>query len=149
MKTIKFLFLLSFFAFSCNWAKTKTKEGINKTGEIVSKAGSEFAEGARKGIEKTFSNEIVLSDALKSKGLSYGKIIITGTDSTTDNLLSAYLVFEKDFDQQITLKVFGEDKLEFGRVAQPVKARAGEAKYIDFIFDKRTNIDSKGKVSFE
>ena len=130
---------------SCNWAKDKA----NKTGEAVAKTGSEFADGVAKGIQKTFSNEITVSDNLKTNGLKTGKIIITSTDSTTDNILSAYLIFDKDFDQPLLIKIFDEQGLEYGRTNQLVSAKAGEAKYVDFIFDKRTNIDGKGKISIE
>ena len=134
---------------SCNWAKDKAKDAANKTGEAVAKTGSEFADGVARGIQKTFSNEVVVSDNLKTNGLTTGKIIITGTDSTTDNILSAYLIFAKDFNQQLLIKVFDQQGLEYGRTNQLITAKAGEAKYIDFIFDKRTNIDGKGKISFE
>ena len=60
---MKYLIILSttlFFA-SCNWAKQKTKDTINKTGEVVAKTGSEFADGVQKGVEKTFENEVAIS----------------------------------------------------------------------------------------
>ena len=134
---------------SCNWAKDKAKNAANKTGEAVAKTGSEFADGIAKGIQKSFSNEVIVSDNLKTNGLKTGKIIITSSDSTTDNILSAYLIFEKDFNQQLSIKVFDEQGLEYGRINQLISAKAGEAKYFDFIFDRRTNIDGKGKISFE
>lgn len=74
---------------------------------------------------------------------------ITSADSATDNVLTAYLIFDKDIDRQITVKVFNEEGKEYGRVRQTVQAQKGDAKYIDFVFDKRTNIDGKGKVVFE
>ena len=134
---------------SCNWSKDKAKDAVNKTGEVVAKTGSEFVDGVSKGIEKSFSNEIVITDKLKANGLTTGKMLIRSTDSTTDNILSAYLIFEKDFDQVISVKVFDEKGLEYGRISQRISAKAGEAKYFDLIFDKRTNIDGKGKISFE
>ena len=150
MKFISIL-CISFFLIttSCNSAKDKAKDAANKTGEVVAKTGSEFADGVAKGIQKTFSNEVIVSDNLKTNGLKTGKIIITGTDSTSDNILSAYLIFEKDFNQQLSIKVFDEQGLEYGRTNQLVSAKAGEAKYVDFVFDRRTNIDGKGKISFE
>jgi len=150
MKTISIIcisFLIT--TASCNWAKDKGKEAANKTGEAVAKTGSEIVDGVVKGIEETFSNEIILSDELKSNGLKTGKITVTSTDSATDNVISAYLIFEKDFNQQISIKVFDDHGLEYGRTSQLVSAKAGVAKYVDFIFDKRTNIDGKGKFSFE
>jgi len=143
------LFIAAFAICSCNWTKDKAKETANNTGEVVAKTGSEFVDGVSKGIEKSFSNEIILSETLKTNGIKTGKIIIRSTDSTTDNIISAYLIFEKDFDQKIWVKVFDESGLEYGRTTQIVTAKANEAKYFDFVFDKRTNIDGKGKISFE
>jgi hypothetical protein len=81
--------------------------------------------------------------------LQTGKIIINSTDSSTDNIVSAYLIFNGDISQPVTLKVFSDAGQEYGRVTQTVKGVKGEARYIDFIFDKRTNIDGKGKITFE
>ena len=147
---MKYLFIILTLTFvSCNWAKRKTKETVNKTGEVVAKAGSEFADGVSKGVEKTFKNQVVISDQLKTKGIQTGKIIIHGTDSTTDNILTTYFMFDNDFDQNIVVKVISEEGQEYGRTTQNLKGQKGEAKYIDFVFDKRTNIDSKGKLLFE
>jgi len=147
MKYLPIILTLTFT--SCHWAKQKTKETVNKTGEVVAKTGSEFVNGVAKGIEKTFQNEVGFSDQLKSHGLKTGKIIIHGTDSSTDNILTAYLIFDDNFNQNITIKVISEEGQEYGRVTQHVIGQKGEAKYVDFIFDKRTNIDSKGKLLFE
>jgi hypothetical protein len=134
---------------SCNSFKEKSKNTINKAGEVVGKAGSEFADGMKKGVEKTFANPIELAADLKAKGLQTGKIIITSTDSTTDNIVSAYLIFNGDMNQSLTMKLFTDAGQEFGRVSQPIKAAKGEARYVDFVFDKRTNIDGKGKITLE
>ena len=144
-----FALIMSVICASCNWTKEKTKEAANKTGEAVAKTGAEFVDGVSKGIEKSFSNEIIISEKLKADGLQTGKMLITGTDSTTDNILSAYLIFEKPFNQEITVKVFDEQGLEYGRLSKPVSGITGEGKYFDFVFDKRTNIDGRGKISFE
>ncbi len=141
--------LLILACVSCNWGKQKAKEAVHKTGEVAAKAGSEFVDGVSQGIEKTFQNQVLLSDALKGKGFSTGKILILGADSTKDNILSVYFMFEKNFEQPITIKVISEEGQEYGRVSQAVKGQAGEAKYIDLVFDKRTNIDGKGKLLFE
>lgn len=148
---MKFLLLLGWVALfaSCNSFKEKSKNTINKAGEVVGKAGSEFADGMKKGVEKTFANPMELSADLKAKGLETGKITINSTDSTTDNIVSAYLIFNGDFNQPVTMKLFSEAGQEFGRVNQSLKAAKGEARYVDFVFDKRTNIDGKGKITLE
>lgn len=143
------IFVIAISLISCNWAKEKTKETVNKTGEVVAKTGSEFVDGISKGIEKTFQNEVIISDSLKKHGIQTGKIIINSTDSSRDNILSAYLIFNNDLNQPITIKVISNEGQEYGRVTQTITGKKGEAKYIDFIFDKRTNIDSKGKLMFE
>jgi len=63
------LIVLVFISFACNWAKEKTKNAVNKTGEVVAKTGAEFAQGVSKGIEKTFQNEVEIADPLKKQGL--------------------------------------------------------------------------------
>ena len=141
--------LLVVTLWSCDWAKGKAKDTVNKTGEIVAKTGSEFVNGVEKGVQKTFSNDIQLSNDLVNKGVKTGRVNIHGTDSTTDNIITIYLIFDNDFNQTITAKVYDEQHLEYGRTSQLVAAKKGEAKYFDFIFDKRTNIDSKGKILFE
>jgi hypothetical protein len=59
------------------------------------------------------------------------------------------LIFNNDFQKEITVKVFSPDGQEYGRVKEMISAKKDEAKYVDFVFDKRTNIDSKGKITFE
>lgn len=134
---------------SCNWAKQKTKDTVNKTGEVIGKAGSEFANGIEKGVEKTFSNEVKFSEDLLKKGLEAGKMIIHSSDSASDNIISAYLIFNNNIDQEITAKVFSPTGQEYGRTKLKVKGAKGDAHYVDFIFDKRTNIDGKGSIHFE
>jgi len=148
---MKYLIVLLMFVtlLSCNWAKSKAKDTVNKSGEIVAKAGSEFVDGVAKGVEKTFESEVKFSEQLKQKGLKSGKILVSSSDSASDNILTAYLIFDNDFDQSITVKVFNESGQEYGRVGQLVKGVKGEAKYVDFVFDKRTNIDGKSKITVE
>jgi len=141
--------ILTLLFLSCNWAKQKTKETVNKAGEVAAKTGSEFVDGVAKGVEKTFQHEIVISDELKKQGIETGKIIIRNTDSATDNLLSAYIIFDKDFNKNITIKVINDEGQEYGRATQNLQGKKGEAKYVDFLFDKRTNIESRGKLLFE
>ncbi|MEL6562194.1 MAG: hypothetical protein AAFQ94_28670 [Bacteroidota bacterium] len=148
MKNILFI-MLTISLFSCDWAKRKTKETVNKSGEIVAKTGSEFVAGISKGIEKTFQNDIEISSTLTRDGLETGKIIISSTAGATDNVLSIYFIFNQDFERKITVKVFDENGLEYGRKSEMITGKADEAKYVDIIFDQRTNINGKGKLTLE
>jgi hypothetical protein len=143
------LSLIIIICCSCNWAKEKTKDTVNKTGEVVAKAGSEFVDGVSKGVEKTFKNKVIISDELIKQGLKVGKIIINSTDSTRDNILTTYLIFDKSMEKKLTVKVMNQEGQEYGRVSQQIKGQKDEAKYLDFVFDKRTNIDGKGTITIE
>lgn len=148
MKNLLFI-ILTVSLFSCDWAKRKTKETVNKSGEIVAKTGSEFVDGISKGIEKTFQNEIEISPTLTTDGLETGKIIISSTAGATDNVLLIYFIFNQDFERKITVKVFDENGREYGRKSEIIMEKADEAKYVDFTFDRRTNINGKGKLTLE
>ena len=141
--------LLAAMILSCNWAKDKTKQTIHKGGEIAGKAGSEVADGIRQGVEESFSNLIEISPNLVSRGIHVGRILVSGTDSSTDNKVSVYMIFDSNFDGQITAKAFDKKNKEFGRTRTNVVAGADEAKYIDFLFDQRTNLDRGDKVRLE
>ena len=140
------LFLASIFLISCDWAKDKAKKGVNKTGEAVAEAGSEFADGVRKGVNESFSNIVSLDSSLKEKGLTLGRTTVKGTDSSSDNILTIYIIFEKDFKGKLTARAMDDKGLEFGRASITITSAAGEAGYHDFIFDKRTNIDRDDKI---
>ncbi len=144
-----FFLLLLITLNSCNWFTQKGKETINKSGEIVSKSGSEFIDGVSKGIEKSFENEVILSEDLKKLGLQTGKISITSSEGNSDDILTTYLIFENDFNKKVEIRIFDDKNQEYGRISQDIKGKKGEAKYFDFQFDKRTNIAGKGKITFE
>lgn len=134
---------------SCDWAKNKTKKAVNKTGEIVGKTGSEFGDGVYKGVKKTFDNDVKISDELKAKGLELGEVLINSSDSATDNVLTAYIIFNDNFDQEITIKIFAENGKEYGRLKENLKGEKGNAKHFDFTFDKQVNIGTKGNITIE
>jgi hypothetical protein len=140
---------LTLLTASCNWAEQKAKNTVNKTGEVVGKASSEFVNGVTKGVEKTFENEVKFSDPLTKQGLDAGKIVIRSSEHHSDDIISAYLIFNNNFDQEITIKVFSPQGKEYGRTKAFVKAKKGDAFYVDFTFDSRTNIDGKGTIQFE
>jgi uncharacterized protein with FMN-binding domain len=134
---------------SCDWAKDKTKKAVNKTGEIVGKTGSEFGDGVYKGVKKTFDNDVKISDQLKAKGVELGEVLINSSDSATDNVLTAYIIFNDNFDQEINIKIFAENGKEYGRLKEKLKGEKGNAKHFDFTFDKHVNIGTKGSITIE
>ena len=146
-------FLTCFFGIclfiSCDNAKEKTKEALNKTGETVGQSASEFAKGVKTGVEKTFEYSVVLSDDLKAKGLETGKLLVSAGEAKSDNILSVYFIFLKDFKGTVSIKVYDEKGEEYGRTSIETEGKKGQAFYTDFIFDKRTDIESKSKFVIE
>lgn len=147
-KTIVFLLAISLLSFSCNRAKKTAREAINKTGETVGQGVSEFADGVKEGVTKTFGCELKLSKQLTDQGLSTGKFSIE-YDSSTECKVVVYFIFDKDFNQTVKAKVFDPENKEYGRTTLLVSGKAGEAKFFDFLFDKRTDIESRSTILFE
>lgn len=151
MKNKNWIFVvLTMWSFSsCNWTKDKTKETIHKAGEIVGKTGSEFGDGIYRGVKKSFENEVLVSESLKKKGIEIGEVLINSTDSTSDNVLTVYTIFNETFEQDVTWKIFNEQGKEYGRVSSKLSGKKGTARHIDFVFDKRVNIGVRGKISVD
>lgn len=151
--TIKFLFYISYLIIlcfaSCKWAKEKTVESVHKAGEIVGKTTSEFGDGIYKGIKKTFENEVSLSNQLKENGIEIGEINILSDSVGSDNIASIYMIFNESFDKEILIKLYNEGGKEFGRCTKKIQATKGEARFIDFQFDKHVTIGLKGKIIIE
>jgi hypothetical protein len=141
------LVLLSFTA--CEKVKEKTKSTINEGGEVVGKTATEFIEGVSEGVDKTLQCEIVLSKELVNKGLKTGQFSINNEEGGNNNILVLYIIFDRDFNQELTAKSFNKNGLENGRTKIAVDGKAGEAKYYDFVFDRRTYIEAKSKITIE
>jgi len=150
MNKIILLMLVSILFTSCSLISDKTKEKINEGGETVGKTASEFIEGISEGVDKSLECEISLSQNLKDIGISSGKFyIVDDSLGGQNNVLTIYLIFEKDFSKEISVKVFDKVGLEMGRTKLLLDAKAQDAKYYDFKFDSRTNIEVKSKIVIE
>lgn len=147
MKYILYFILLSAIAFSCS--TSSVKEGIEKAGDAAGQTAGKLAKGIQTGMNKTFDVKMELPEQLTKKGISLGKTIVSSDEQGTDNLLSVYLIFSADYKGSITAKVFDSQLQEMGRATSQVEGKKGEANYIDFHFDKRTNIDSDSKLTLE
>lgn len=148
-KLFYFLFIASVsVSFSCNRVKKTAKDTINKGGETVGKGASEFIKGVSDGVGKSLTVKLELSEELKNKGLRTGKYFVA-SQGGTENKLSVYFIFDGDFADTLKAKAYGEDGLELGRTKLFVNGRSEDAAYFDFVFDKRTNIDSEGVIKIE
>lgn len=135
-------FLISFSA--CGRVKSKTKEVIGKTGEAVGEGSTEFINGVSNGVDQSLECNIELSQALLAKGVKVGKFVIPDSGSTK-NTLSVFIAFEQAFNQAVTVSVFDEKGREYGRTTLDLSSEAGEGKFVDFLFDSRTDIEHRSK----
>lgn len=152
MKSVLLFAIIGVALSSCLHFGEKTKDVALKAsadvGEAVGKTSSEFVKGVKEGIDETFGCKVVLSENLVNGGLSTGKYFITNDSSTaTKNKVSVYLIFSKDFTGTITAKVTDEANMEYGRKPVQVKAKQGDAFFVDYIFDKRTDIESRSTIT--
>lgn len=134
---------------SCNGIANKTKEGINKGGEVVGETATEFFEGVSEGVDKTLECEIVLSENLLNKGLRNGVYNIENQPIGKNNKLTIYLIFNEDFDSNVTAKAYNKNGLEIGRAKANVSGKKDDAGYFDFEFDDRTDIGFRNKIILE
>jgi hypothetical protein len=59
------------------------------------------------------------------------------------------MIFDKKMNRNVTMKVLDAEGLELGRTKVLVKGEPGDAKFVDFVFDTRTNIDRDNKIVME
>jgi hypothetical protein len=151
MKSSIYIFIIAVFTlFSCERIKNKTQETINASGEAVGQSATEFAEGISEGIDKTLEAKVKLSPSLLDNGLTTGKFEITDNPlGGNDNLLTIYLIFDKDFDGILRVKVFDKNGLETGRAKLEVKGIKGDANYFDFTFGERVEIEARSLIVVE
>jgi hypothetical protein len=135
---------------SCGKIKEKAWDGINRGGELAGKGATEFFEGVAEGIDKSLQCELLLSEALQEKGVKTGKFSINSLpEGGSNNLLTLYLIFDKDFNSSLTVKAFDKNGLEVGRAKLDIESKADDAGYYDFAFDRRTYIEVKSKIRIE
>ena len=149
MKQIKPILYISIIATLYSCSSESIKDKINKAGNIAGQATGEFVQGATDGVAKAFDVKTEVQPELFSQGLEFGKSSVMSDTGATDNLLIVYVVFNKDFSGNLTAKAFDDQLLEIGRTTSKVMGKMGEARYVEFHFEKFTNIDSKNKLTIE
>jgi hypothetical protein len=140
---------LVLFASLTSCSSDKIKEKINQTGDVAGQAIGEFSAGVSNGVEKAIEPSVTLGDGLESSGIAFGKVIVASDSSASDNILTVYLIFNQDFKGVLTAKAFDSKQREMGRVKLNVEGKKDEAKYVDFHFDLRTNIDNNSLLTIE
>ena len=143
----KLAIILTMLAFTA--CKSSVKETLHDTGKKAGELVGETAEGVKTGLESALEIKIEVSGDLQKQGIQLGKIKLGDYEKGTDNQLNVYLIFNYNFNGTITIKVLDSRGLEMGRSQVKVSASKDEARYIDFNFDERTNIDRDSKIVME
>ncbi|MFI5149291.1 MAG: hypothetical protein ACHQRM_06120 [Bacteroidia bacterium] len=128
---------------------SSTKEKINQVGDAAGQTIGQFTKGVAGGVSKSFDKTVELSPALQAKGLKLGKTTLNNDSSGTNHVLLAYVIFDQDLDLTLTAKAFDNKGLEMGRVTAAASGKKNEAKFIEFRFDKRTDIEVNSKLVIE
>lgn len=132
--------------FGCGRVAEGTKGALNKGGEIAGAAATEVIEGVATGVEKSWSIDVQLSEALRQSGLSLGKTVVEDDSSGRSNRLVLYLIAEKEFDGTLQAIAVDQQGREFGRAALPLRMGAGSADFHTFQFQNRTDLERKSRV---
>ena len=86
---------------------------------------------------------------LSNKGLKKGVYNIENQSIGNNNKLTLYLIFKKDFSKEVIVKAYNRKGQEIGRTKLMVDGKSGDAAYFDFMFDKRTDIGFRNKITIE
>jgi hypothetical protein len=144
-----YIFCLSVFIGSISCRTDSGNEKLANASKNVGQSAAKVVSGLKTGIEKVAKINIELSENLKTRGLSLGKTKLDSKNGGRHNMLNVYVIFDKKINKNVIVKVFNNQNEEIGRTKSLISGDAGEAKYFDFIFDKRTNIDRDFKIVME
>ncbi|MBK9176455.1 MAG: hypothetical protein IPM46_08960 [Flavobacteriales bacterium] len=132
--------------FSCGRVAEGTKGALNKGGEIAGTAATEVIEGVATGVEKSWSIDVQLSEALVQSGLSLGKVVVEGDSAGRSNRLILYLISANDFDGTLQAIAVDQQGREFGRATLPLRMETGSADFHTIQFQSRTDLERKSRV---
>jgi hypothetical protein len=141
--------VLLIFAIACNQVKETAKDAVNTAGDAAGQAVGEFGKGVGEGVDKALEVKPEFAASFLANGLKTGDVKVTSDSVGTDNVLNIYVVFEKACKCFATAKVYNAKGLEMGRCKTYVEGNKDDAKYIQFTFDKLTNIDADSKIVVE
>lgn len=147
MLRILLVIVLTILLAACS--SNSIKEKINQAGDVAGQTAGEFLEGAAKGVQKAFDVKMIVPDSLRAMGIEFGKATVSSDSVGIDNLLVIYVIYTKNFEGKLTAKVFDDQSQEMGRAFASLSGKKDEAQFIEFHFDKRTNIDSKNRLTLE
>lgn len=139
-------FLASIVLGSCSWAGEKTKNALNKGGELAGSAATEVIEGVTTGVEDSWSVDVRLSEALTEQGLTLGKTTLESDASGRDNKLIIYLSSERAVADTVMAIAYDKDGAEMGRTSIAISIPAGSGDFHVLQFQAYTDLERKSRV---
>jgi len=125
---------------------SRVGEAIGSGAELAGKTAGKLAQRMGSGVEQALEIKPTLSPRVTESGLQMGKVL-TGQDGEgTDNKLSVYFIAGKTVKTSVLARVLDAQNKEIGRAVSEILLDSGQARYFDFVFDERTNIDGDSKV---
>ncbi len=143
MYRLTLLAITLFTLTGCQQIKDKSKAAIKEGGNAVGQGASQFVDGVKDGVDLTFQSQIVVDSGLVHAGFRTGKFSIAKPDSVY--ILTVYGIYDRTVDRELFVRVYDEKGQEYGRGHTHATGHTGEAGYIDFRFDPRTDIESRSK----
>jgi len=121
-------------------------QAIESGAETAGKAAGTIAQHVGSGVEQAFELKPDLSPRLSNAGVQLGKTLIGSEGEGTDNKLSVYFIATRKLNLQISARVSDVKGQETGRTNSMLQLDSGQARYLDFLFDKYTNMDSDSRI---
>lgn len=154
-KYLIFISLVAFISIGCftlyeTAAKTYNKiddlfvKGASKTGEITGKTVTAFGKSAYDGVETVLKNKTEIQSSLKQNGIEVGKIL-----NEQNNMLQVYIIFNKDYKGNVTVRVKDINNEEIGRSTVYIEGKSGQADYKSFVFNQLTDIPEQSTIFIE
>lgn len=140
------LLLLAVLLVACGRVTEEARHALNKGGELAGSAAGEVLEGVTTGVEETWSVEVVLSDALKARGLALGKVQVLADSAGRDNRVVLYCSTTAAFQDTLTALAYDKDGAEMGRASLAVGLPAGGADHFTLQFQALTDLERKSRV---
>ncbi len=120
-----------------------------KAAESLSEGIGEVFKGVSKGFNESLEKVVVDVDAELQPVLEVGRAGKRYNDSTQTTTIVLYTVFNKDFNGQLILRMLDKNNQEIGRQLTSVNKKAEESDFVEFSFDKRTQIAAAERYSLK
>jgi hypothetical protein len=131
---------------SCDWAGNKTKQALNKGGELAGTAATEVLEGVTTGVERTWKVDVQLSEDLVQRGMVLGKTQVVSDEQGNDNRLFLYLSTEIGLRDTLSAIAYDQEGLEMGRTRFVIDAAPNSGDHYELRFQERTDLERKARV---